>query len=187
MDDINLQRLHYVIYSLNFILMRKSWPPAVVLLVFPHSIVVSYFPFLGRVFPLSFLSQSPLNIWEKYRFENDISIWIKLDHSHYDNFILKLRHTLFCKWVSPSWTEVSFGRIHPPAWLLFETNSAFPSEGDTKLPAPVVLLEIAGSFGIINGDALIPPDGEEIVLLSGSMDFGAVDSFFSGDVFRGDC
>merc|ERR1719189_1582483 len=88
--------------------------------------------------------------------------------------------TLFCKCFSPSSIYVSFGRIQPPAWLLLETNSFGPSEGDTKLPTPVVFVVTEASFGIINGDDLTPPDGEEMVLVSGSTDFGAAGSFFSG-------
>ena len=99
----------------------------------------------------------------------------------------KSRLTLFCKCFSPSSIYVSFGRIQPPAWLLLETNSFGPSEGDTKLPTPVVFVVTEASFGIINGDDLTPPDGEEMVLVSGSIDFRAAGSFFSGVVLRGDC
>ena len=49
----------FIIFLSSFILMMKLSLQVAVLLVFPHSIVISYFPFPGTIFPQSFLSQSP--------------------------------------------------------------------------------------------------------------------------------
>ena len=66
-------------------------------------------------------------------------------------------------------------------------NSIVPSEGDTKPPTPVVFAVAEASFGIINGDDFTPPVGEEMVLVSGSIDFRAAGSTFSVIDLRGDC
>ena len=87
-------------------------------------------------------------------------------------------HTLFCNCVSPSIADISFGRIQPPAWLLFETKLLVVST--------VVSFKIGDSLGTMNGDDLTPPVGEVSGLISGSSCFGATGSAFSGASFSMD-